>query len=44
MASEVDSIDIFTPQQDLLDRGVIAYEENVPLLGQVAAGFTPPGS
>ena len=43
MASEVDSIDIFTPQQDLLDRGVIAYEENVPLLGQVAAGFTPPG-
>ena len=43
MASEVDSIDIFTPQQDLLDRGVIAYEANVPLLGQVAAGFTPPG-
>ena len=43
MASEVDSIDIFTPQEDLLDRGVIAYEENVPLIGQVAAGFTPPG-
>ncbi len=43
MASEVDSIDIFTPQQDLLDRGVIAYEENVPLIGQIAAGFTPPG-
>ena len=43
MASEVNSIDIFTPQQDLLDKGVIAYEENVPLLGQIAAGFTPPG-
>ena len=43
MASEVDSIDIFTPQQDLLDRGVLAYEENVPLIGQIAAGFTPPG-
>ena len=43
MASEVDSIDIFTPQQDLLDKGVIAYEENVPLAGQIAAGFTLPG-
>jgi shikimate kinase len=43
MASEVDSIDIFTPQQDLLDKGVIAYEENVPLIGQIGVGLTPPG-
>jgi hypothetical protein len=41
--SEVDNINIFAPQEDLLDMGVKAYEENVPLIGQIAAGFTPPG-
>ena len=43
MASEVDNIDIFAPQQDLLDLGVSAYEENVPLLGQIGVGLTPAG-
>ncbi len=40
-------IDIFqqggAADKDLLDRTVEGYEENVPLLGQIAAGFTPPG-
>ena len=40
-------IDIFQEggpaEKDLLDRTVEGYEENVPLLGQIAAGFTPPG-
>ena len=40
-------IDIFqqggAADKDLLDRTVEGYEENVPLLGQMAAGFTPPG-
>lgn len=30
-------------EKDLLDRAVEGYEENVPLLAQIAAGFTPPG-
>ena len=41
--SEVDNINIFAPQEDLLDMGVKAYEENVPLLGQIGVGLTPPG-
>jgi len=41
--SEVDNINIFSPQEDLLDMGVKAYEENVPLLGQIGVGLTPPG-
>lgn len=40
-------IDIFQQggpaEKDLLDRAVEGYEENVPLLAQIAAGFTPPG-
>jgi predicted ABC-type ATPase len=40
-------IDIFqdggAAQRDLLDIAVEGYEENVPLLAQIAAGFTPPG-
>ena len=40
-------VDIFQEggpaDKDLLDIAVEGYEENVPLLGQVAAGFTPPG-
>ena len=36
-----DNINVFEP--DLLDRAVTGYEENVPLLAQIAAGFTPPG-
>lgn len=36
-----DDINVFEP--DLLDRAVTGYEENVPLLAQIAAGFTPPG-
>lgn len=38
----LDNIDIFD-NRDILDRSVEAYEENVPLLAQIAAGFTPPG-
>ena len=41
------NIDIFqqggAADKDLLDRVVEGYEENVPLLAQIAAGFTPPG-
>ena len=33
-----DNINVFEP--DLLDRAVTGYEENVPLLAQIAAGFT----
>jgi len=40
--STLDNIDIFD-NRDILDRSVEAYEENVPLLAQIAAGFTPPG-
>ena len=40
-------IDIFQEggpaEKDLLDRAVEGYEENVPLLAQIVAGFTPPG-
>ena len=40
-------IDIFqdggAAQRDFLDKAVEGYEENVPLLAQIAAGFTPPG-
>ena len=38
-----DNVNIFEPGKDILDRAVEGYEENVPLLGQIAAGFTPPG-
>ena len=38
-----DSINVFEPDKDLLDRAVEGYEQNVPLAGQIAAGFTPPG-
>jgi len=38
-----DNVNIFEPGKDYLDRAVEGYEENVPLLGQIAAGFTPPG-
>ena len=31
------------PTGDLLDRGVEAYEENVPLLAKLGIGFTPQG-
>ena len=40
MASQ-DNINVFEP--DLLDVAVTGYEENVPLIAQIAAGFTPPG-
>lgn len=40
MASQ-DNINVFEP--DLLDVAVTGYEENVPLVAQIAAGFTPPG-
>ena len=40
MASQ-DNINVFEP--DLLDVAVTSYEENVPLIAQIAAGFTPPG-
>ena len=40
-------IDIFQEggpaEKDLLDITVEGYEENVPLLAQIGAGFTPPG-
>ena len=38
-----DNVNIFAPEKDILDRAVEGYEENVPLVGQIAAGFTPPG-
>lgn len=38
-----DNVNIFAPEKDILDRAVEGYEENVPLAGQIAAGFTPPG-
>ena len=38
-----DNINIFEPKRDILDRAVEGYEEHVPLVGQIAAGFTPPG-
>ena len=38
-----DNVNIFEPERDILDRAVEGYEENVPLVGQIAAGFTPPG-
>ena len=44
MASGIsDNVNIFNPERDILDRVVEGYEENVPLVGQIAAGFTPPG-
>jgi hypothetical protein len=41
--SILDNIDIFEDDRDYLDRAVEAYEQEVPLLGQIAAGFTLPG-
>ena len=38
-----DNINVFEPGKDYLDRAVEGYEENVPLLAQIGAGFTPPG-
>ena len=38
-----DNINVFEPGKDLLDRAVEGYEEHVPLLAQIGAGFTPPG-
>ena len=38
-----DNVNIFAPEKDILDLAVEGYEENVPLVGQIAAGFTPPG-
>ena len=38
-----DNVNIFAPEKDILDRAVEGYEENVPLVGQIAAGFTYPG-
>jgi len=38
-----DNVNIFNPERDILDRAVEGYEENVPLVGQIAAGFTIPG-
>tara|TARA_R110000796_G_scaffold10837_1_gene36370 strand:- start:47 stop:1360 length:1314 start_codon:yes stop_codon:yes gene_type:complete len=38
-----DNINVFEPDKDLLDRAVEGYEQNVPLLAQIGAGFTPPG-
>ena len=44
MASGIsDNVNIFNPERDILDRVVEGYEENVPLVGQIAVGFTPPG-
>jgi len=44
MASGIsDNVNIFNPERDILDRAVEGYEENVPLVGQIAAGFTIPG-
>jgi ppGpp synthetase/RelA/SpoT-type nucleotidyltranferase len=39
----INDIDIFEDDRDYLDRAVGAYEENVPLAGQIAAGLTPAG-
>ena len=38
-----DNINVFEPGKDYLDRAVEGYEQNVPLLAQIGAGFTPPG-
>ena len=42
-----ENVDIFQEggpaDKDLLDIAVEGYEENVPLVAQIAAGFTPPG-
>jgi len=42
-----EDVDIFqqggSADKDLLDIAVEGYEENVPLVAQIAAGFTPPG-
>jgi len=43
MANSISDVDIFEPPKDLLDRSVEAYDENVPLLGKLAIGFTPQG-
>ena len=43
MANSISDVDIFEPPKDLLDRSVEAYDENVPLAGKLAIGFTPPG-
>jgi len=43
LPSQVDEVDIFEDDRDLLDTVVEGYEENVPLLAQIGAGFTPPG-
>ena len=36
-------VDIFAPEPDALDKAVTAFEENVPLAGQIAVGLTPAG-
>jgi len=41
--NSMDNVNIFEPGKDYLDRAVEGYEQNVPLVGQIAAGFTPPG-
>ena len=43
MANPISDVDIFEPPKDLLDRSVEAYDENVPLAGKLAIGFTPQG-
>ena len=44
MAQSVsDNVNIFEPGKDYLDKAVEGYEENVPLLAQIGAGFTIPG-
>jgi len=43
MATSINDVDIFEPKKDLLDRGVEAYDENVPLLAKLGIGFTPQG-
>ena len=43
MATSINDVDIFEPKKDLLDRGVEAYDKNVPLLAKLGIGFTPQG-
>jgi len=43
MAKPISDVDIFKQPKDLLDRSVEAYDENVPLAGKLAIGFTPQG-
>jgi len=41
--NSIDNVNIFEPGKDYLDKAVEGYEQNVPLVGQIAAGFTVPG-